>query len=74
MEKPNMAVQSPIPFGLSNAPHALTKVIPAALRKLGICVVIYLDDMLIMARSKEEAMAYLATALELLIALGPDSL
>ena len=34
------------------------------LRKLGTCTILYLDDMLIMVRSKGEASRYLATAME----------
>lgn len=42
----------------------------STLRKLGIRSILYLDDTLIMARSKEEARRHLATAMELLVALG----
>jgi len=42
----------------------------AVLRKLGIRCVLYLDDMLIMAQSKERLRSYLATAVELLVSLG----
>ena len=44
-------------FGLGPAPRIFTKLmkIPISLlRKLGVCLVIYLDDLLIIARSKEE--------------------
>ena len=34
------------------------------LRKLGTCTILYLEDMLIMARSKEEASRHLAAAME----------
>ncbi len=62
-----------LPFGLSSAPYTFTKLLKpavATLRRLAIRTVLYLDDMLLMARSKEEARMHLATALELLIALG----
>lgn len=59
-----------LPFGLSSAPYIFTKLmkpVVAILRKLGIRVILY---MLIMAPTKEEVRKHLATALELLIALG----
>jgi hypothetical protein len=62
-----------LPFGLSSAPYVFTKLLKPAvaiLRRLGIRVVLYLDDMLIMAGSKEEARRHLATAMHLLTALG----
>ena len=62
-----------LPFGLSSAPFIFTKLmkpIVATLRKLGIRVILYLDDILVMAPTKEEVRKHLATALELLIALG----
>lgn len=60
-------------FGLSSAPFMfmkLMKPIVATLRKLGIRVILYLDAMLIMAPTSKELRKHLATALELLIALG----
>ena len=62
-----------LPFGLSSAPYTFTKLMKpviSLLRKLGIRVILYLDDMLIMAESQEEAKRHLATALELLVCLG----
>ena len=59
-------------FGLSSAPFIFTKLmrpIVATLRKLDIRLILYLDDMLVIAPTKEEVRKYLATALELLIAL-----
>ena len=44
--------------------------IVATLRKLGLSVILYLDDMLVTAPMKKEVRKHLATALELLIALG----
>ena len=62
-----------LPFGLNSAPHAFTKLLKpvvATLRSLGARVILYLDDMLILAEDKKEGRKYLATALELLVALG----
>lgn len=50
--------------------HETKKTIVATLRKLGIRVILCLDDMLVMAPMKEEVRKHLPTALELLIALG----
>ena len=47
----------------------LLKPVVAILRRLGIRVVLYLDDMLIMASSREEAQTHLATAMHLLTPL-----
>lgn len=62
-----------LPFGLNSSPHAFTKLLKpvvVCLRRLGAQVILYLDDMLLLARNKEEGRKLLATALELLIALG----
>ena len=62
-----------LPFGLSSAPLTftkLTKPIVSTLRRLGIRMSLYLDDMLLMADSVQEARAYLRTAIEILVALG----
>ena len=62
-----------LPFGLSSAPYVFTKLmksVVATLRKLGIRLVLYLDDMLVMASSKEEAKRHLATIMQLLLSLG----
>ena len=62
-----------LPFGLNSSPHAFTKLLKpvvAVLRRLGARMILYLDDMLILAESKEDTRKYLATAMELLIALG----
>ena len=62
-----------LPFGLSSAPYVFTKLLKpvvSTLRKLGIRVILYLDDMLIISRSQEETRRNLATTVELLIALG----
>ena len=47
-----------LPFGYSLAPQTLSKCVETALRPLhatGMRVLFYLDDLLLMARSKEEA-------------------
>ena len=62
-----------LPFGLSSAPYVFTKLmkpVVSILRRLGIRSILYLDDMLIMSKSKEEAREHLATAVELLVAVG----
>ena len=62
-----------LPFGLRSAPHAFTKLLKpvvALLRKLVIRCILYLDDMLIMAQSKQDLQSHLATAIELLTLLG----
>lgn len=64
---------SSLPFVLSSVPYVFTKLLKpvgAVLRKLGSRCVLYLDDMLIMAQSKERLRSYLATASELLVSLG----
>jgi hypothetical protein len=64
-----------LPFGLSNTPYTFAKLLKpvvAVLRKLGLPAILHLhlDDMLIMAQSIEKIEIHLASALELLIALG----
>lgn len=62
-----------LPFGLQSAPYAFTKLLKpviAALRRLVIRCILYLDDMLILDQDKEELQTHLATAMELLILLG----
>lgn len=62
-----------LPFGLSSAPRVFTKLLKpvvATLRRMGIRLVIYIDDMLIMARSREESQAHTHTVLDLLLRLG----
>ena len=53
--------------GLSSTPYVFTKLLKLVVRRLGIRVVLYLDDILIMASSREEARAHLAAAVHLLI-------
>lgn len=62
-----------LPFGVTSAPRLFTKVLRPViglLRRQGIRCVIYLDDLLIMASSEEEAKRHTARALELLTTLG----
>ena len=62
-----------LPFGLSSAPWVftkLTKPISSTLRRLGIRMILYLDDMLIMSRTQAEASTNLATVMTLLVGLG----
>lgn len=60
-------------FGLASAPKTFTKLVKpvvATLWNLGICLVIYLDDLLILAYSEQSARLHLATAMNLLESLG----
>jgi len=62
-----------MPFGLSTAPRAFTKLLRplmAALRARGVRVVIYIDDALILARSPAESMLHTRWLLELLAMMG----
>ena len=62
-----------LPFGLSSAPYVFTKLLKpavATLHRLGMRLVLYLDDMLILAQTREMTRECLATALELLLSLG----
>jgi len=62
-----------LPFGLSSAPQAFTKLMKpviSSLRKLGIHLALYLDDMIIMAETEEELKQHLATAMTTLVSLG----
>ena len=62
-----------LPFGLSSAPYVFTKLLKpavATLHRLGMRLVLYLDDMLILAQTREMTRECLATVLELLLSLG----
>jgi hypothetical protein len=62
-----------LPFGLATAPRVFTilmKPVVAALRQRGIRLVIYLDDILIMAESQALALHHAASTLNLLEGLG----
>ena len=62
-----------LPFGLASAPRVFTKLmkpVVGLLRQLGIRLIIYLDDMLIMAQSRDIVLQHASTALDLLQGLG----
>ncbi|KAK2564054.1 hypothetical protein P5673_012272 [Acropora cervicornis] len=62
-----------LPFGLASAPRVLTKLmkpVVALLQQLGIRLIVYLDDMLMMAQSRDIALHLTSTALDLLQGLG----
>ena len=62
-----------LPFGLASAPRVFTKLmkpVVGLLRQLGIRLIVYLDDMLIMAQSRDIALQHASTALDLLQGLG----
>lgn len=62
-----------LPFGLASAPHTLTKLVKpvvAQLRKMGIGLIIYLDDMLIMAVFRDLAIQHTTMAVNLISSLG----
>ena len=63
-----------LPFGLARAPRTFTKILlkPAVghLRKMGIRLIIYLDDILIMDESKALAQKHTAVVASLLTSLG----
>jgi len=56
-----------VPFGLTNAPAAFSTMMARALDPvLDKCVVVYLDDILIYSKSKEEHLAHIRSVLSLL--------
>ena len=62
-----------LPFGLCTAPFAFsktTKPITQFLRQLGIHLILYLDDLLLAAPTKEQLLVNLSTALWLFTSLG----
>ena len=62
-----------LPFGLSPAPWLFTRVlrpVKKALRRLGIRISSFLDDFLILARSRQEALDHTRAAVDLLQRLG----
>ena len=62
-----------LPFSLSSAPWVFTKTlkpVAALLREQGVRLVVYLNDMLIMARSREEAQEHTPALTFLLTNLG----
>lgn len=62
-----------LPFGLSSAPWIFTKILKAVaalLREHGVRLVVYIDDILLMAESKELAVQYTIALVYLLTNLG----
>ena len=62
-----------LPFGLATAPRVFTKLmkpVVGALRQRGIRLIIYLDDLLILAESHDQALHHAASTLNLLEGLG----
>ena len=62
-----------LPFGLSSVPRTFTKLLKplvAYLREKGICLIIYIDDILLLADTKEKATLALLTTLNLLEFMG----
>ncbi|XP_065902073.1 uncharacterized protein [Dysidea avara] len=62
-----------LPFGLCTAPFTFSKVTKPAtqfLRQLGIHLIIYLDDLLLAAPTKDQLLVDLSTAIWLLTSLG----
>ena len=62
-----------LPFGLSSAPRIFTKIMKpviASIRERGIRAMIYLDDILILSRSKEESLDNTSFVINLLESLG----
>jgi hypothetical protein len=58
-----------LPFGLASAPRAFTKLLKpvvSVLRQMGLRIIIYLDDILIMSQSHDPTLTHAATALNLL--------
>lgn len=62
-----------LPFGLSSAPRVFTKLLKPVvgfLRRQGIRLVIFLDDMLVLAQSKEDLVAQMEQIAQLFSLLG----
>lgn len=62
-----------LPFGLSSAPRVFTKLlkpVTALLRQRGLRLILYLDDMLLMAQSKVELRTFVKLVPQLLQLLG----
>ena len=62
-----------LPFGLATAPGVFTKLmkpVVAVLQQRGIRLIMYLDDILLMAESRDLAMFHAASTLNLLEGLG----
>ena len=59
-----------LPFGLASAPRVFTKLLKpvvAILRQGGIRLIVYLDDILLMAPSAEQVLQHAASTLNLLV-------
>ena len=62
-----------VPFGLSSAPRQFTKLlhpIISCLRQQGARMVVYLDDILLMGKSRSEVLQHGANLMHLLVSLG----
>jgi len=62
-----------LPFGVAAAPYTFTKLmrpVVEELRRQGIRVVVYLDDLLVIARTQEESRKHTQAVLRLLVSLG----
>ena len=62
-----------LPFGLSSAPRTFTKILKpvmALLRCNGICSIVFIDDILLMAQSREELVQVAQELIQLLQLLG----
>ena len=62
-----------LPFGLSCAPRTFTKVLKPVmtlLRSWGVRIIVYIDDMLVLGESQDQASQHLETLLWVLQALG----
>ena len=62
-----------LPFGLASAPRVFTKLLKpvlSILRQRGIRLIVYLDDILLMAPSVEQVLPHAASTLNLLEGLG----
>lgn len=62
-----------LPFGISSAPWCFTKIlrpVVASLRRRGVRLIIYLDDILLMSQSQEELLLHMRWTVELLERLG----
>ena len=62
-----------LPFGLSSAPHTFTKLLKpvmSLIRQQGIRSIVFLDDMLLMARSREGLLRKVQEIVQLLQLLG----
>ena len=64
-----------LPFGLASAPTVFTKLmkpVVGLLLQLGVRLIVYLDDMLIMAQTRDIALQHASTALDKLSEVSPS--